>query len=496
MYCHRGLSASAGDGLSRTPGLDFEVSLHPRARARRARRGSREVRPVTCGALPRRPERGDATTAGLPGLWRLPGCGGCAGVPRRSDPALIPARPPADTGTEVRRRRDGLGRRRRAACDTASRPDTAVAERRDELSVRGGTPRGLSPVPIPRGDLRMLILTRKPGESVMIEESVRITVLEVRGSQVKLGIQAPLDVRVNREEVLERQRAEAGLPPIEDLALPPAPAREAAQAGRGRGPEERRPAGNGRNDARRSVGRSGREPAPRGYDGSGRGGSADREARSDRDPRSDRDVRFRSRAPAGSRRPPRTLRPGWVPRSFRAAGGKHATGLRSRAQVAERRLRARSRPPPRGRSLRPPGIAPPSPGGAAARRPGGGRRSRRPSLSLPRRPAVPPGRASRRAPTKPRSAGRSGPRGRPEPTGSWCRGSGRGGSRGERRPAPARRRQRSRLTRSIPADGGQGDRPRGPPSCPPPCFPPVPLVPPSGRPPPGNLPPSHVVLWA
>ena len=65
----------------------------------------------------------------------------------------------------------------------------------------------------------MLILTRKLGESVMIEDTIRITVLEVRGSQVKLGIHAPISVRVNREEVLERQRAEAGLPPLD---LPPA----------------------------------------------------------------------------------------------------------------------------------------------------------------------------------------------------------------------------------------------------------------------------------
>ena len=71
----------------------------------------------------------------------------------------------------------------------------------------------------------MLILTRKLGESVMIEESIRITVLEVRGSQVKLGIHAPLEVRVNREEVLERQRAEAGLPPL-DLPSPEVTARD------------------------------------------------------------------------------------------------------------------------------------------------------------------------------------------------------------------------------------------------------------------------------
>jgi carbon storage regulator len=69
----------------------------------------------------------------------------------------------------------------------------------------------------------MLILTRKLGESVMIEDTIRITVLEVRGSQVKLGIHAPIEVRVNREEVLERQRAEAGLPPLDFPAAEPSP---------------------------------------------------------------------------------------------------------------------------------------------------------------------------------------------------------------------------------------------------------------------------------
>ncbi len=51
----------------------------------------------------------------------------------------------------------------------------------------------------------MLILTRKPGETVVIGDDVRITVLAVRGSQIKLGIDAPREVRVNREEVLERE---------------------------------------------------------------------------------------------------------------------------------------------------------------------------------------------------------------------------------------------------------------------------------------------------
>jgi carbon storage regulator len=47
----------------------------------------------------------------------------------------------------------------------------------------------------------MLVLTRRAGESVMIGNDVIITVLEARGEVVRLGIQAPRDVQVHREEV-------------------------------------------------------------------------------------------------------------------------------------------------------------------------------------------------------------------------------------------------------------------------------------------------------
>lgn len=47
----------------------------------------------------------------------------------------------------------------------------------------------------------MLILTRKVGESVLIGDDISITVLSVRGNQVKLGVQAPKEVSVHREEI-------------------------------------------------------------------------------------------------------------------------------------------------------------------------------------------------------------------------------------------------------------------------------------------------------
>lgn len=50
----------------------------------------------------------------------------------------------------------------------------------------------------------MLILTRKLGESLLIGDDVEITVLSVRGNQVKLGIKAPKEVAVHREEIYKQ----------------------------------------------------------------------------------------------------------------------------------------------------------------------------------------------------------------------------------------------------------------------------------------------------
>lgn len=54
----------------------------------------------------------------------------------------------------------------------------------------------------------MLILTRRVGESVMIGQEITVTVLEVKGNQVRLGIAAPKEVPVHREEVYERVHEE------------------------------------------------------------------------------------------------------------------------------------------------------------------------------------------------------------------------------------------------------------------------------------------------
>ena len=55
----------------------------------------------------------------------------------------------------------------------------------------------------------MLILTRRVGESLMIGDEVTITVLGVKGNQVRIGVKAPKEVAVHREEILNRIEAAA-----------------------------------------------------------------------------------------------------------------------------------------------------------------------------------------------------------------------------------------------------------------------------------------------
>jgi carbon storage regulator len=54
----------------------------------------------------------------------------------------------------------------------------------------------------------MLILTRRRGESIVIGGEIEVTLLQVQGDQVRLGITAPRNISVHRKEVLEQIRAE------------------------------------------------------------------------------------------------------------------------------------------------------------------------------------------------------------------------------------------------------------------------------------------------
>lgn len=56
----------------------------------------------------------------------------------------------------------------------------------------------------------MLILTRRVGETLMIGNEVTVTVLGVKGNQVRIGVNAPKNVAVHREEIFERIKREEG----------------------------------------------------------------------------------------------------------------------------------------------------------------------------------------------------------------------------------------------------------------------------------------------
>jgi carbon storage regulator len=54
----------------------------------------------------------------------------------------------------------------------------------------------------------MLILTRRPGETIHLGDDITLTVIEVRGNQVRIGIKAPKNVPVHREEIWEKIQEE------------------------------------------------------------------------------------------------------------------------------------------------------------------------------------------------------------------------------------------------------------------------------------------------
>ena len=55
--------------------------------------------------------------------------------------------------------------------------------------------------------MRMLVITRQPGDSILIGEDIRIIILEVSGDKIKIGIEAPRSVRIMRSEVLDTEKS-------------------------------------------------------------------------------------------------------------------------------------------------------------------------------------------------------------------------------------------------------------------------------------------------
>lgn len=77
----------------------------------------------------------------------------------------------------------------------------------------------------------MLVLSRKKNECIIINDNITVTVIEIRGDKVRLGIEAPKDVSVHRREVYEAIHAQDPPPPNGVNDLEPGPKSVSPDAG-------------------------------------------------------------------------------------------------------------------------------------------------------------------------------------------------------------------------------------------------------------------------
>lgn len=85
----------------------------------------------------------------------------------------------------------------------------------------------------------MLVLTRRPGEEIVIAGEVRVTVLAIHGQKVRLGVSAPRSVVVDRQEMAARRTKTVGEPrpdPAVTVPAPSAPVPSAPERGTGAAP--------------------------------------------------------------------------------------------------------------------------------------------------------------------------------------------------------------------------------------------------------------------
>ncbi|HOV63300.1 MAG TPA: carbon storage regulator CsrA [Spirochaetia bacterium] len=67
----------------------------------------------------------------------------------------------------------------------------------------------------------MLILTRKVNETIIIGDNIRVSLIEIRGDQVRIGVEAPKNIKVYREEVFSAIQEENRAAAQSDVKLPP-----------------------------------------------------------------------------------------------------------------------------------------------------------------------------------------------------------------------------------------------------------------------------------